>query len=143
MLNCPGLFAAKRKEMEKAYAHLQCRMEVYEDASPEQLHREIEEMQTDCLEYDVLLNKVIQGSRTPLISQLAQAQLNYNQTAEAIVASAIQTHNTPDAQAEATAVFAEFAMDQAIHSMNNALLAAMIAMEKQHALNDHHREDAK
>lgn len=143
MSQYPGLFAIKLKEMEKAYLHLQCRLEVCQQESYENIHREVEQAKTDEMEYDVLLKKAVQGSRTPLVSQLAQAQLTYNQTARSLLDAAAGEGKSPDEQAEAAAVYAEFAIDRAVYGMNHALHAAMIAMEKQHIADETNREERK
>jgi len=143
MSHCPEQFAVKLNEMERAYDRLQGRMELFEHISPENLHTEMEQIRSACQAYDILLSNAIQKSRTPLISQLAQAQLRYNQTAQAIMENAVREYSSTDAQAEAAAICAEFAMDQAICGMNHALLAALLATEKQHTENETSREEMK
>ncbi len=143
MLSCPEIAQIKLKEMEQAYFHLQRRMEAYQEESSDIIQREIEQMNADCLEYNRLLSKIIQGSKTPLVARLADAQLNYNQQTQAIMESAAHTSETLNAQVEAASIYAEFAIDQAIHGMNNALLAAMVAAEKQREADQNNKEDAK
>lgn len=142
-MNHSGISAVKLQEMEKAYLHLQHKMDAYQGESSDAILREIDQMNSDYLEYDLLLREMIQGSRTPLVAQLADVQLNYNQQMQSIMENAAQDHNTLDAQAEAAAIFAEFAIDQAIHGMNNALLATMVAVEKQREADQRNKEDVK
>ncbi len=128
---CPGLFAVKLREMEKAYVRLQCRIELCQSTDQDRLLKEIDILKDECLENDILLRKTAQGSRTPEVAELAGVQLTYDQHAQQCLEKTLSQSAASDEQAEAATVYAEFAIDQAIQSMNHALLAALIAVEKQ------------
>ena len=58
-------------------------------------------------------------------------QLTYDQHVQLCLNNVLSQEESTDKQAEAATVYAEFAIDQAIQSMNHALLAALVAVEKQ------------
>ena len=117
--------------MEKAYARLQCRIELCQNADREKLIKEICTLKDECLENEILLKKISQGSRTTEVAELANVQLTYDQHVQLCLNNVLSQEESTDKQAEAATVYAEFAIDQAIQSMNHALLAALVAVEKQ------------
>lgn len=131
-----GLFAIKLYELEKSYAHLQSRIEICQTANHAKIQSEIGKLKDECFENDLLLQKAARVSRTPMASRLAEAQLAYSREAQRILDEAL--NQTPDSeeQMDASALYAEYAIDQATQAMNHALLAVLTALEKQHICDD-------
>ena len=138
---CPSLFAVKLHEMEKAYARLQCRIEMCQSADRDKLLKEIEMLKDEYCENTILLRKLAEGSRTPEVAELASVLLTYDQHTQNCLNKALSQSTASEAQAEAAAVYAEFAIDQAIQSMKHALLAALVAVEEQLAAAEDNSKD--
>ena len=128
---CPSLFAVKLHEMEKAYTRLQCRIEMCQSADRDKLLKEIDMLKDECCENTILLRKLAEGSRTPEVAELASVLLTYDQHTQSCLNKTLSQSAASEEQAEAAAVYAEFAIDQAIQSMKHALLAALVPVEKQ------------
>lgn len=142
---CPSLFAVKLHEMEKAYARLQCRIEMCQNAERDKLLKEIDTLKDECCENTILLRKLAEGSRTPEVAELASVLLTYDQhTQNCLNKTLLSQSVASEEQAEVAAVYAEFAIDQAIQSMKHALLAALVTVEKQlAAAEDNSKEEPK
>lgn len=126
-----GLFAVKLDEMERMYGRLQCRLQISQTEDQDKILREIERLKNECLENEVMLQKTVQASRTPMAAQLAQAQLICRRESEHCLETLLKQTEDSEEQAEAATLYAEFAIDQATLTMNHALYAALIALDKQ------------
>ena len=136
-----GLFTIKLYEMERAFGHLQGRLQLCQTADLEKIRREIELANDEFLEVEMLLKRAAERSRTPLVAELAQAQEAFNKKTQTCLQQALDSTDELDAQAEVAAVCAEFAIDQAIQAMNYALLSALNAIERQLAANESMKEE--
>lgn len=82
-----------------------------------------------------LLQKKIRACRSPAVSRLSQAQLEYRKQTEELMKEQIANDIHSDGsspeedKSEAGLLFAEYAMDFATLSMQQALIAAMSAIE--------------
>ncbi|MDO4740658.1 MAG: hypothetical protein Q4A66_08335 [Eubacteriales bacterium] len=125
------LFAIKLYEMEKAYGHLQSRIRVCQSADQAKIRQELARLEDECLENEIMLSNTAHCSRTPLASRLAQAQLTCRQSSEACLHAALAQNDDAAEQANAAALYAEYAIDQAVQSMNHALHAVLLALDMQ------------
>ena len=105
-----------------------------------QIYAKKEELKKAKAEYEVnalFLRKSVEGSRSPAVKKLAQAQWSYLDTMARLledqsVSQLCLEEGTPEEdRAEAAALYAEYAMDFATQSAQYAMLAAMAAMELQ------------
>lgn len=132
-----GIFAVKLVELEQEYGHLQSRIQLFQRKDLEQLHRELERLQDEYQEHDLLLEETVRSCRSPVMAHLAKMQRDYEQQAEEYLkATPIlmqENHAQPNCQdrAEATTLYAEFAIDFATQAMRYALISAFSAMELQ------------
>ncbi|MBE5791124.1 MAG: hypothetical protein E7322_03085 [Clostridiales bacterium] len=138
-----GLFAVKLYEMEKQYVLLQSRLQLCQAYDHEKLKRSIDVLKDECETNDLMLEKHVRQSQSTFASELARAQLTYKRQVESIVQSVLSSDTSADNRAETLALHAEFAIDFATQAMNEALLAAMYALDAQCTSNENDREEEK
>ena len=126
-----GIFACKLLEMEKQYGRLQSHLRVCQQGNREKIRSEIRELEAQCAETDMLLQQFAEGSRSPCIAELSEAQLSFQQKAEAALEHAIGGAGNAETAAELTTLYAEYALDFATQSVNHAMLAALHAIDLQ------------
>ena len=128
------VFAIKLYELEQQYGKLQSRIRVCGQENRQRIRDEL------------LLQERVRNCRSRAVSRLAKAQLEYRKATDEIVkkqmAEDLHGENTTsgeDAQ-EASALYAEFAIDFATLSMQQALIAALTALDGQVGEADENRE---
>ncbi len=131
------VFAIKLYEMEQQYGKLQSRIRVCGRENRQRIREELQKTSEEYEEDRILLQERVRNCRSQAVSRLAKAQLEYRNATDEIVkkqmAEDLHGENTTsgeDAQ-EASALYAEFAIDFATLSMQQALIAALTAMEGQ------------
>ena len=132
-----GVFAVKLCQLEEEYGRLQSRIRVCQEKDSAQVRQALEQLLDECREQDLLLEQRVKGSRMPAAAKLAQAQLDFWRQAENLARTDMEPEMrgrsaTPaEDQAEASALFAEFAIDFATQTMRYALCACLRALELQ------------
>ena len=132
-----GMFAVKLHELEQQYGQLLSRLCACQQADSGAIHRELERAREEYTECERLLQKRVEGCRSPMVSGLSAAQRRYCAEARQILDRELprfMAEGPDDAlagQAEGVSLYAEYAMDFAALSMKQALLAALSAMELQ------------
>ena len=132
-----GVFAVKLCQLEEEYGRLQSRIRVCQEKDSAQVRQALEQLLDECREQDLLLEQRVRGSRMPAAAKLAQAQLDFWRQAENLARTDMEPEMrgrsaTPaEDQAEASALFAEFAIDFATQTMRYALCACLRALELQ------------
>ncbi len=132
------LFAAKLDEMERQYEEMKSRIQICEQENREQIRQELEKAKEGYRQHTKMLQKGVKGSRSEAVAALTQLQLEYGQKMEELrnngllnqymhVEKASQTED----RAEAAALYAEYAMDYAVQTIQYALIAALSAMDLQ------------
>ena len=134
-----GIFAVKLCELEQEYGRLQSRIHLFQEKDPERVSQELERLVDEYQERKLLLEERIRSCRSPAVAALAQAQLEFGQRAERILQEDLPAavkesgRSAAESQAEAVALYAEYAVDFATQAMRYALttaLAAMVLQEK-------------
>lgn len=129
-----GMFAVKLCEMEEAYGRLLSRLRLCQRKNPEQLGELLAQLRDECRENGILLEQAARAGRLPFMASLAQAQLNFWQQSEHLLHQQLEPDadetDTPaqEERAERAALYAEFAIDFAIHTMQYALTSAIQAI---------------
>lgn len=129
-----GIFAVKLCQMEEAYGHLQSRIRVCQGKSTEELRKNLSQLLEEYDEEGILLKQQAEGSALASVRQLAQAGYQYQRQTEPLLRQGLAREiagngaEGEEAQAEASALFAEYAIDFATQSMRYALCAALWAM---------------
>ena len=132
-----GMFAIKLHELEQQYGQLLSRLCVCQQANSEAIHRELEKAQEEYAECECLLQKRVEGCRSPMVSGLSAAQRRYCTEARQVLDRELPRfmaggqESSLAGQAEGMSLYAEYAMDFATLSMKQALLVALAAMELQ------------
>lgn len=143
-----GILSIKLYELEKAYGQMQSRLRLCQEAEPDKLQRELQELKDEYEEKNYLLEQNAENSRSPAVAALSKRQVEFFKNAENIMKDDIpkflrsETSDDTETDAEAYALYAEYAIDFAVQSMRYALIAAMKAIDAQNEL-DKEREDLK
>lgn len=143
-----GILAIKLYELEKSYGLMQSRLRMCQEAEPDKLRRELQELRDEYEEKNYLLEQNAQNSRSPAVAALSKRQVEFFKNAENIMKNDIpkylhsETSDDAETGAEAYALYAEYAIDFAVQSMRYALIAAMKAIDAQNELSKE-REDLK
>ena len=86
---------------------------------------------------ELRLKQIVKNSRSPAVSSLAKVQLEYSQKTERLLKNQITADlhsdaNTPgEDREEASALYAEYAIDFASMAVKYALLASLSALDMQ------------
>ena len=136
-----GIFAVKLCELERQYGLLQTRLELCQGAGHEKIRDILQDELNDYRENALLMERRAEGSRSPAVAELSSAQRDYDRRVEEILREKLPRlmrgeedpgENGPqEEQAEAAALYAEYAIDFASQAMRGALLAALIAIDRQ------------
>ena len=131
-----GIFAVKLCELERQYGLLQTRLELCQGAGHEKIRDILQDELNDYRENALLMERRAEGSRSPAVAELASAQRDYTRRMEEILRDKLPRlmHGEEDPreeQAEAAALYAEYAIDFASQAMRSALVAALMAMDQQ------------
>ncbi len=147
-----GIFAYKLYELEEQYGKLQCRIRACEQGDRKKIKKELRKAWNEYEESSQLLQEKVRACRSPAVSRLSQAQLDYRKQTEDLMKKQIANDvhsdgsNPDEDKAEAGLLFAEYAMDFATLSMQQALIAAMSALEieseKDESTQDGRKENA-
>ena len=130
-----SIFAVKLYEMAEQYGKLQCRIRACEQGDRKKIQAELHKVIEEYEESSQLLQEKIRACRSPAVSRLSQAQLEYREQTEELMKEQIANDVHSDGsspeedKSEAGLLFAEYAMDFATLSMQQALIAAMSAIE--------------
>lgn len=128
-----SIFSVKLHEMEEQYAKIHRQICVCEDAGQEQLWKVLQETQDEYKEKTLRMEQELQFSRSKAVQKLAGAQLDYRKKTENILKDLsgdihCETNTPEEDEAEACLLYAEYAMDFATISMQQALMAALSAL---------------
>lgn len=136
MKKAESIFAAKLSEMEEQYDKLRSRIRVCEKGGQEQIRAVLREAEREYRESTLLLEEKVVSSRSQAVAKLAKAQLDYrHETCRLFPGLAGDVHceeNTPEQdEEEANLLYAEYAIDFATLAMQQALISALSALNRQ------------
>ncbi|HJD24821.1 MAG TPA: hypothetical protein IAA12_00025 [Candidatus Blautia intestinipullorum] len=131
-----SIFACKLYEMEEQYGKLQCRIRACEYGGRDKIRTELEQARKEYAENTLLMEEKTKSCRSPAVTKLTQAQLEYrrkiDELKKQIVSDLHSDENSPEEdKREAGMLYAEFAMDFATLTMQQALISALTALEGQ------------
>jgi len=132
-----NLFTSKLDELDAEYTQMISKLKLCYKGSAEDVHHAEEDLMKACRAQETELEMVISGSRSQAMTELAKLQLQYFQEIRSAVTEKLPLYlnamssPTDRSRAEAMALYAEFAIDNAIQSMRYALHAALSAVELQ------------
>ena len=135
------MFAVKLYELEREYGRMQSRLRLCQQDGHQKIRQELQRITEEYQEDELLLLNNVENSRSPAVAALADAQLDYSRRAEKILEQELPEYlrdedgSAPEEgaehQAEAAALYAEYAIDFAVQSMRYALMTALKAMDMQ------------
>ena len=137
-----SVFAYKLYEMEEQYGKLQCRIRICEQGDRRRIHSELEKAEDEYKENTLLLEKKARACRSPAVTKLTQAQLDYRQKIGDVMKKQVikdlhSDDSTPEQdEREADMLYAEFAMDFATLAMQQALISALAALDRTESAED-------
>lgn len=136
-----GMFAVKLYELERQYGRMQSRLRLCQQDDHQKIRQELQRVMEEYQEDELLLLNNVENSRSPAVAALAGAQLDYSRRAEEILEQELPEYlrdedgSAPEEgakhQAEAAALYAEYAIDFAVQSIRYALMTALKAMDMQ------------
>ncbi len=132
-----GMFAIKLYELEQQYGRMQSRLRLCQQEDHPKIQQELQKATDEYKENELLLQKNVEGSRSQAVAALAGAQLEYYKTVRKILEQELpeylhcETSTSPEDRTEATALYAEYAIDFAVQSTRYALIAALKALDLQ------------
>ncbi len=132
-----GILSIKLYELEKSYGQMQSRLRLCQEAEQDKIHRELQELKDEYEEKNYLLEQNAENSRSPAVTALSEEQVNFFKKAENIIKNELPQYlhseaaDAAETNAEAYALYAEYAIDFAVQSMRYALIAAMKAIDAQ------------
>ena len=132
-----SIFAVKLYEMEEQYGKLQCRIRLCEQGGSGKIHSELKKAEEEYKENTMLLEEKARSSRSLAVQRLIRAQLDYRQKTEDLMKDDIikdihSEDNSPEEdKTEADLLYAEFAMYFATLAMQQALISALAALDRQ------------
>lgn len=132
-----GVFAVKLYELEQQYGKLQSRLRLCMKDDHSKIQQELQKALDEYRENIILLQENVKGCRSPAVTAMAEVQLDYFRHAHEILEKELpkyldsESNTTQENKTEATALYAEYAIDFAIQSMKYALIAALRAIDEQ------------
>lgn len=134
------LLLSKIDELDKQYLLMKTRITRAHSKSQEQIGIEIERLKDEIAENTLLLQNTVAYCRSPALQKLADVHLNYCSQMEVLAKDLYKyMGETTQEKAEASALYAEYAVDFATQADRFALLAALEAIQIQ---NDEKENDA-
>ena len=133
MKRSEGLFVIKLYELEQQYGRMQSRLRLCQQEDHPKIRQELQKATDEYKENEILLQKNVEGSRSPAVAALAGAQLEYYRTIRKILEQELpdylrsETSTSSEDKTEAAALYGEYAIDFAAQSMRHALIAVMSA----------------
>lgn len=118
-----GIFAGKLYEMEQQYSQMLSRLRMYQSKSRDEIRRTIRQLEAECRGTESLLEQSIADCRSPAVSALAAAQLDYDQKVRHILHDELPGYLHEEGndriadQVEAASLYGEYAIDFAAQAM--------------------------
>lgn len=129
-----SVFAFKLYELEEQYGKLQCRVRVCEEGGRDKIHSELQKAEDEFEENTLLLKEKVKSCRSGAVTKLLQAQLDYRKKIEEMKKQLIKglhsDNSSPEEdENETDMLYAEFAMDFATLSVQQALISVLRALD--------------
>lgn len=140
-------FTSKLFELERQYGQMISRLKLSQQDTQEDIQKKYRQVLQEFKEHNFRLQTEISSGRSPAVSALARLQLNCFRSCENLLAQELPAYLHNDAgsqqedEAEAFALYAEYAMDFAVQSMRYALMAALQAMDMQMSCTNEKKEE--
>ena len=137
-----SVFPHKPYDMEEQYGKLHCRIRICEQGCSQKIHSALENAEDEYKENTLFLEKKARACRSPAVTRLTQAQIDYRRKIgdtmkKQVIKDLHSEESTPEQdEREADMLYAEFAMDFATLAMQQALISALTALDRQESAED-------
>lgn len=131
------IFAIKLYELEQQYGQMISQLRLCREDDQETIRQKRKALQDEYRTYDLQLKTTAESSRSPAVAALARLYQESFEKAEELLSQKLPSYlhsessSRQEDQAEAAALYAEYAIDFAVQSMRYALIAALGAMDAQ------------
>lgn len=125
------IFAIKLYELEEQFGKMQGRLHLCQQQDHSKIKQHLQDTMDEYQENEYLLKKQVQGSHSSIVASLADAQQEYLRKTSEILKDQMASQPVLEEKAEASALYAEYAIDFAVQSMRYALIAALKAIDMQ------------
>lgn len=125
------IFAIKLYELEEQFGKMQGRLHLCQQQDHSKIKQHLQDTMDEYQENEYLLKKQVQGSHSSIVASLADAQQEYLRKTSEILKDQMASQTVLEEKAEASALYAEYAIDFAVQSMRYALIAALKAIDMQ------------
>ena len=132
------LFAIKLYEMEQQYGKIQSRIHICGQENHKRIREELQKAKDEFHEHAMILEKSVEGSRSQAVAELARTQLECSKKMESLLQQGqleqylhSEKSSCAEDRAEAATLYAEYAMDYAVQTVQYALIAALSAIDIQ------------
>lgn len=132
-----GIFTIKLYELEQQYAEMLSKLRTCQQEDHQKLLLELENSKDDYKTKELALQDKIHNCHSEAIEALDNAQLDYIRKTEFVLNQKLpqylrsEENTSLETEAEATSLYAEYAVDFASQAMRHALIAAMTAIDLQ------------
>lgn len=129
-----GVLKIKLYELEQNYEKMEGRLHLCQNSDKSKLTRELQQLKDEYEEKNFLLKKSAEHSRSPAVTALSAEQMKFFKNAENIIKTKLPLYMqseeayTDETKAEASALYAEYAVDFAVQAMRYALISSMEAI---------------
>lgn len=130
-----GILAVKLHELEQRYEKMQSRLKLCRRRNEQEIQADLEKALADFQQTEFALQQKADECRSRAVASMSTAQKEYfhriRSLLEQEIAKSLHSEgSTPmEDRLEAAALYAEYAIDFAAHSMDYALIAALRAIE--------------
>lgn len=136
------IFAVKFGELESQYERTVSRLRRCQTENRKQIRQELGTVLDEYCDAERRLQKSVNSSRSPAVSALSEAQLNYHRSVRRILHDELPCHlhgedgDFSADQVEAVSLYGEFAIDFATQAMRYAQMVMLSALDAQAGLNE-------
>ncbi len=124
-------FTAKLWELSSEYGKMLCRLKVCQGENHQDILRELDQLRKEIQETEVALQKNVASAHSAGVSNLSKVQSAYLEESRQILQNLWTECSDAEARAEASILYAEYAVDFATQAMKHAVLAALSAVDLQ------------
>lgn len=132
------IFSIKLSEMEKQYKEVQNQIQLCEEKDQEEIRKELQRALNDYHLRSMMLQKSIKNSRSPAVKKLSCILSECNNKMETLLKDGemedylhCERSSQLEDRAEASALYAEYAIDYALQTVQYALIVSLSAMDLQ------------
>lgn len=131
-----SFFSVKLYELEKQHEEMLNQIRLCQSENIDKIDEEVKKIKRECTQQNSLLQEYAKNTHSKIVSELADAQISYNQNIKEIskkIRPEIIHHKgcLKEEIAEEKMLYAEFSIDFAVQAIRNAYMFALSAIKEQ------------